>query len=50
MPAGPPVKISVKPAQTGPLLIAVATGNGLITTVVDTGADTQPFELVTIRV
>ena len=29
MPAGPPVKLKALPAQTGPLLEAVATGNAL---------------------
>ena len=49
MPVGPPFNINVEPAHTGPLFDAVATGNALTTTVVDTGNDAQ-VPLFTVRV
>ena len=49
MPAGPPVRFTVEPTQTGPLFVAVATGRALITTVVVAAIEVHPVELVTTR-
>src|SRR5674536_180962 len=46
MPAGP-VRVRGVPTQTGPLLVAVATGRALTTTVVVTAALLHPLALVT---
>src|SRR5674476_1312447 len=48
MPAGP-VRVRGVPTQTGPLLVAVATGRALTTTVVVTAALLHPLALVTTR-
>ena len=50
MPEGPPDKFRVAPTHTGELLEAVATGVGLMTTVVLTGAEVQFDEEVTTTV
>jgi len=49
IPDGPPARIKGVPAQTGPLLDAVGTGNGFIITLV-MAFPLQPFEFVTVRV
>jgi hypothetical protein len=50
VPDGPPVRVSAEPAQTGPLLDAVATGNVFTTTVVLDIPWHPPMVFVTVRV
>ena len=50
MPLGPPVRLTELPSQTGPLLLAFATGNGLTVTVTYCVLGTPPTVIIIVYV